>query len=216
MSLLAEVVGTLQEQGVKHAVVGAAAMAVHGVGGSTLDIALLTTDARVLDHAGWKPIEQQASIVIRTGESEEPLAGVVRLSREGERDVELVVGRAQWQNACVERAEPRDIDGVAVPVVSVPDLILLKLYAGASQDKSDIEQVLGVSQSPADVATVGKRIHALPEASRELWQQLRELRRNQRKRAARRPREKAVEPLEHAQEGASKPKSSPRHRRPRE
>jgi hypothetical protein len=47
MSLLRDVVETLQREGIRHALIGAAAMVVHGVSRATADIDLLTIDAGV-------------------------------------------------------------------------------------------------------------------------------------------------------------------------
>ncbi|MGH7356491.1 MAG: hypothetical protein ACRELS_18185 [Candidatus Rokuibacteriota bacterium] len=61
----------------------------------------------------------------------------------------------------------REIDGVSVPVVAAADLVLLKLYAGGSQDMWDIEQLLAGPGRAALVA--GVVLPALPEDARRLW-----------------------------------------------
>jgi hypothetical protein len=60
-----------------------------------------------------------------------------------------------------------------LPVVQRSDLILLKLYAGGSQDKWDIEQLLAIDSSPEVVSSLDPRVGALPARSRELWASLR-------------------------------------------
>lgn len=48
MSLLRDVVAVLEANGVDHALIGAAAMAVHGVSSATAAVDLLTVDDKVL------------------------------------------------------------------------------------------------------------------------------------------------------------------------
>jgi hypothetical protein len=52
-------------------------------------------------------------------------------------------------------------------VVQAADLILLKLYAGGSQDKWDIEQLLAVR--PALVQDVTPRLDVLSGREKRLW-----------------------------------------------
>ena len=48
-SLLRRVHERLEESGIGHAVIGAAALAIHGISRSTFDLDLLVTDRRALD-----------------------------------------------------------------------------------------------------------------------------------------------------------------------
>jgi hypothetical protein len=63
----------------------------------------------------------------------------------------------------------RTIEGVAVPVVTATDLILLKLYAGGPQDAWDIEQLLSSGDRSMLVAAVEAALPILPEDSRRVW-----------------------------------------------
>jgi hypothetical protein len=58
-------------------------------------------------------------------------------------------------------------------VVGAADLVLLKLYAGGSQDCWDIEQLLADVDTAAIVAQVDSRIAMLPAHAAELWRRLR-------------------------------------------
>jgi hypothetical protein len=171
VTLLERVAAILSARGVRHALIGAAALAVHGVSRSTLDQDLLVHDRGILDSDFWAELSGVASVDIRTGDPDDPLAGVVRVSDEGERVVDVVVGRYRWQQHVVERATT--IGDYQLPVVQRPDLILLKLYAGGSQDKWDIEQLLAIDSSAETLKSVDGRIASLPARSRELWGTLR-------------------------------------------
>ncbi len=116
-----------------------------------------------------------ASLRIRAGGPEAPLAGLVRLSRAGDRPVDLVVGRDAWQREILRRAPVLPLLGGQVPIALAADLVLLKLYAGGLQDAWDIQQLLASDPKLASAVTpqVEARIAALPPRCRELWADLR-------------------------------------------
>lgn len=126
MNLLREVVDRLRQEGIRHALIGAAAMAVHGVSRSTVDVDLLTVDPRSLEAELWAPVAGDGvTLRILKGDFDDPLAGSVRLSAPGERMVDVVVGRHGWQAEIVEHAEPVTIGGLELPVVGPAGLVLL-------------------------------------------------------------------------------------------
>jgi hypothetical protein len=168
--LLAAAARLLRDGGTPFALIGAAAMAVHGVSRSTLDLDLLVTDARCLDAASWHGIGSlDVTVDARRGDQSDPLAGVVRLRAPEEAPVDVVVGRFRWQAALVERAVPAEVEGEMIPVARRDDLILLKLFAGGPQDAWDIAQLLDTEERDAVVAGVDARIGELPDDARALW-----------------------------------------------
>lgn len=175
MKLLRLVTSVLEAARVPYALVGAGAMAAHGVGRSTLDLDLLTTSPSVLSEPFWKNLASEGVRAdVRHGDSEDPLAGVVRLDMEGEAPVDLVVGRSSWQEGVIDRAVRTDIGELAVPVAIAADLILLKLYAGGSQDSWDVEQLLAAARDgSALVRDVQSRLIDLPPEADALWARLR-------------------------------------------
>lgn len=172
MTLLAAVGTLLEERRIPYALIGAAALAVHGVSRSTLDQDLLVTDASVLDPAAWTRLAASAQCDIRHGDADDPLRGVIRITAGGERDVDIVVGRHRWQRDLLARALPITLDGRIVPVARPADLILLKLYAGGSQDRWDIEQLLALDSSVEAAAEVTRAVPALPRRCQDLWSEL--------------------------------------------
>jgi hypothetical protein len=149
-------------------------MAAHGAPRSTVDLDLLTTDLRALETSLWTPLRDAGAVVqARRGDFEDPLAGVVRAVASGERAVDVIVGRFSWQESIIERALPVTIQESDVPVAEPADLILLKLYAGGSQDRWDIEQLLAAQQSEGLEDLVEERLVWLPRECADLWQDLR-------------------------------------------
>jgi hypothetical protein len=174
VTLLAATVGRLRERGTRFALIGAAALAVHGVSRATRDLDLLVVDGACLDPAYWAPLAASGiEADVRRGDAADPLAGVVRLRRAQESPVDLVVGRHPWQADVLAGAVETDVLGVAVPVAGRADLILLKLFAAGPQDAWDVEQLLAGPERAATVAAVDRRVIALPEDSRTLWGRLR-------------------------------------------
>lgn len=97
---------------------------------------------------------------------------MVRFRVAGPAAVDLIVGRSGWQRRAVERAQPARLGSVDLTVVSVADLILLKLYAGGTQDRWDIEQRLEANRDELVLPTIATEIHELPPESRALWHSL--------------------------------------------
>ncbi len=166
MSLLSATSGHLERAGVRHALIGAAALARHGVARATADIDLLTLDPRVLAASFWRQLEGVAADC-RMGDAEDPLAGVVRVSAPGETGIDVVVGKSSWQAGVLERAIPTRIGDAQVPVATAVDLVVLKLYAGGPQDAWDVDQLMAFD--PTLEARVAAAIVPMPEAIQHVW-----------------------------------------------
>lgn len=167
MTLGERVTAALETHGIAHAMIGATALAASGVARSTLDLDLLTLDALVLDPQVWTAIRAAGvEVEVRRGDLEDPLAGVVRLSMANERPVDIILGRYAWQRRAVERA--RQLPNGS-KVVQARDLVLLKLYAGGTQDLWDIRQLVAVVDDSSLVADVESDLGDLPATARALW-----------------------------------------------
>lgn len=148
-------------------------MAVRGVARGTRDLDLLTVAAECLQPLTWSALPASITTHIQRGDAQDPLAGIVRFTTEGLTPVDLVVGKSAWQRGILDRAEMLEVDGVVVPVATVADLILLKLYAGGPQDAWDIAQLLDVESDRGAVeASVERRLVALPDECRRLWSRI--------------------------------------------
>jgi hypothetical protein len=173
VTLLAAITDLLRRRGTRHALIGAAALAVHGVSRATRAIDLLVADPACLEPTYWAPLDPAtATVAIHPGDAEDPLAGAVRVRGPAGPPLDVLVGRGSWVAGVLDRASVHEIEGVAIPVVSRADLVLLKLYAGGPQDAWDIEQLL-VEADAATLAEVEDRVSALPAEARRLWQRIR-------------------------------------------
>jgi hypothetical protein len=170
--LVARVSQALERSEIPHALIGAGALAVHGVARSTADIDLLTTHPASLDEGTWRELgSARARVEIRRGDDSDPLLGVVRVSSPGERPVDVVVGRAPWQASIIERARSARVGDTTLRIVTAPDLVLLKLFAGGPQDAWDIDQLL--ERTPALIPEVDALVTKLPTDCAVLWERIR-------------------------------------------
>ena len=174
LKLLAAVCAALDAAAIPYALIGAGALTVHGVGRSTLDLDLLTTDPSVLAAGFWRRrMTGGASADVRRGDSDDPLAGVVRFGAADEAPVDLVVGRSEWQSRILRRAQRLSLGRIALPVAGAADLILLKLFAGGSQDAWDIVQVLAAGDASSLATDVESRLPELPPEAAAFWWRIR-------------------------------------------
>lgn len=108
MSLLRDVVALLEAERIPHALIGAAAMALHGVSRATADVDFLIVDARALKRELWSGLESRGvSVRLLKGDADDPLAGSVRLTLSGDRIVDVVVGRYPWQRELIQGVDRR-------------------------------------------------------------------------------------------------------------
>jgi predicted nucleotidyltransferase len=175
VSLLAEVVAVLREKGIDHALIGAAAMAIHGVSRATVDVDLLTVDTRVLQADLWSGFGvRDISVRVLEGDSDDPLAGSVRLEAGGGEVVDVVVGRYKWQGEILASSQVLSVGEVEIPVVHPAGLVLLKLHAGGPKDAWDITSLAEAHEQWVSIRDeVEKLLDRLPTESRRLWERLR-------------------------------------------
>jgi len=170
MNLLKLVSGILQEQGIEFVVIGASALAIHGVSRSTIDIDLMTIDPLALKSTLWTGLDAHGiTTEIRHGDGDDPLRGVVRFECPNQRPIDLIVGHGGWQARIFERPEMAVIEGFELPIVGKVDLILLKLFAGGPQDQWDISRLLSTDGSDSLRRTIEQKLLDLPPALRSVW-----------------------------------------------
>ncbi len=161
----------LDRDGISHAVIGAVALAVHGVLRASDDVDLLVMDRRCLEAPTWSDVENAGvGVDIRRGDSDDPLAGVTRLLPATGTRIDIVVGRSAWQQTILARAPRVPLLGGHVPVALPVDLVLLKLYAGGPQDAWDVQQMLDAVPNLA--LEVEPAITVLPKECTALWRQI--------------------------------------------
>jgi hypothetical protein len=171
LSLLDQTLSHLSEKGIASALIGGFALAAHGVARATEDVDLLVLDRSVLAHDFWEGWENATEVEIRRGDLDDPLAGVVRLRRDGE-VVDLVVGREAWMQGVLDRRREVNLSSRLLPTVTRADLVLLKLFAGGPQDLLDVELLLAAADASGLQAEVEQRLEGRRGVLLETWQRV--------------------------------------------
>lgn len=145
-------------------------MAAYKIVRFTGDADLLVVDEAVLSPTFWHDF--QAELRVAYGDSDDPFAGAVELTRPDQIRVDVLVGRMAWQTRILQRVMWRRLGGVRVPVLQLPDLILTKLFAGGVQDRADVHFLLS-ALTPRERRQLAARLPVLPEEARQLYRELR-------------------------------------------
>jgi len=169
LSLLDRILADLAAKEIPAAIIGALALAAHGVVRASEDLDLLVLDRSVLQRGFWADWEASSKIEIRRGDPDDPLAGVVRVRADSE-IVDLVVGREPWMPAVLERRIEIQLGPRVLPIVSRADLVLLKLFAGGPQDLLDVELLLAAH--PGDLKAEVERYLKGRSALEKTWKNL--------------------------------------------
>jgi len=174
LKLLSEVCDVLDHAGVSHALIGASALAVHGVARSTLDVDLLVITPAVSRVEAWQKLRDTGAVVeVRLGDFDDPLSAVVRIERDENYPVDVIVGKYAWQAEVIDRAVPCAFAGLDLRVAQVADLVLLKLFAGGPADRLDIIRLLLVAPDTGALNDdVRSRLSVLDDDAGRLWKRL--------------------------------------------
>lgn len=138
----------IADEGARSAVIGAIAMAVHGHARSTMDLDLATeldpgaqlTRMRADFEARGYQVE------LNLPDADDPLGGVLTIAGQDFDDVQVV----NFHNPLSMRETPASralddaipLEGTQLRIVTVEDLVLLKLYAGGLKSLADIAGLL--------------------------------------------------------------------------
>jgi hypothetical protein len=79
-------------------------------------------------------------------------------------DIDVVLAGPGPEEGILGRAQEMTIAGLKVPVVSVEDLLVLKVLAGRGKDLDDVEGLIGVKGSVLDARVVRRRLRQLERA----------------------------------------------------
>jgi len=159
-------------------VIGATALATHGLVRSTADLDLLAVDELIIAGRTWTEARKGTiGIDVRAGDEHDPLRGVVRIGPSARVPVDIVVIAGRWARRIVDRSigpgGMRSVfSGFELPVARLSDILLLKLYAAATDEVEDAELFLRHPTAPAVMDEVANEIAYMPRDCRERWARL--------------------------------------------
>ena len=183
LEVAARVAMILDGLGVPSALIGAAALAVHGFPRATdnVDLAVATDPFTVLREAQQR-ITAALHVTARlvTPGADDPLGGVLSITGDDFDPVQVVnflntlATRPNPGEEAVRTAQPGIVTGTALRVVDLPHLVALKLYAGGYKSRLDVLALL--DRNPGLDCDETARICArfgLDEAWRDLLAEMR-------------------------------------------
>ena len=137
---------------IRYAVIGGYAVAAWGEERATRDVDLLcdASDSKVLISA---LNEEHLHPEHRIGDEEDPISQVIRIALgtlAEPSEVDILIGIRGAPAGILDRARVVRIEGLAVPVASPEDMIILKLLGGSGRDLEDARSIVQVQGDRLD------------------------------------------------------------------
>jgi predicted nucleotidyltransferase len=150
--LMADIAESLARRGVRYAVIGAMAAAVHGVVRASLDadaiVALQVREAQALRQS---LLEEGYEVAFKTGDVDDPIPGLLEIrDRYGNR-VDLLLGLRGMDPELLDRTRQVRFGGADLAIVSREDFIAMKAFAGGPVDLADARAVVDLDRESLDL-----------------------------------------------------------------
>ena len=150
--LMADVAEILASQGVRYAVIGAMAAAVHGVVRASLDadavVTLQVQEARALRQS---LIDTGYEAQLRVGDVDDPIPALLEVrDRHGNR-VDLLVGLRGMDPEALNRTRQVALAGATLEIVGREDFVAMKAFAGGPVDLADARAVIELERGSLDL-----------------------------------------------------------------
>ncbi|HUE88325.1 MAG TPA: hypothetical protein VMO26_19795 [Vicinamibacterales bacterium] len=153
--LLADLAGAFDTLGIRWYLFGAQAAIVYGVARLTADVDV-TIGAPGLPTAEWLAVLETHGFERRFADpafvERTRVVPVVHLP--SGLPVDIVIAGPGLEEDFLRRAVVQTIDGVAVPVVEIADLLILKVLAGRPKDLEDVVTLCRIHRDDIDAARV--------------------------------------------------------------
>jgi predicted nucleotidyltransferase len=149
---MADVAELLAKQGVRYAVIGAMAAAVHGVVRASLDadavVALQVRDAQALRQS---LVDEGYEAALRTGDVDDPIPALLEVKdRHGNR-VDLLIGLRGMDPELMNRTRQVRLAEAVLEIVGREDFIAMKAFAGGPVELADARAVIEQDRRSLDV-----------------------------------------------------------------
>jgi predicted nucleotidyltransferase len=150
--LMADVAESLAKRGVRYAVIGAMAAAVHGVVRASLDAdAIVAMHVREAQALRQSLIEEGYEATLRTGGVDDPISGLLEIKdRHGNR-VDLLLGLRGMDPELLNRTRQVRLAEAVLEIVGREDFIAMKAFAGGPVDLADAHAVIELDRESLDL-----------------------------------------------------------------
>jgi predicted nucleotidyltransferase len=150
--LMADVAESLARRGIRYAVIGAMAAAVHGVVRASLDadaiVALQVREARALQQS---LIDEGYEVALRTGDVDDPIPGLLEIKDRHANRVDLLLGLRGMDPELMNRTRQVRLGESMLAIISREDFIAMKAYAGGPVDLADARAVVELDRRSLDL-----------------------------------------------------------------
>ena len=150
--LMADVAELLAKQGVRYAVIGAMAAAVHGVVRASLDadavVALQVREAQALRTA---LVEEGYEAVLRTGGVDDPIPALLEVNDSHGNRVDLLIGLRGMDPELMNRTRQVRFADATMEIVGRENFIAMKAFAGGPVDLADARAVIDLDRESLDL-----------------------------------------------------------------
>lgn len=151
LEVVARIVRLLDARGLRSALVGAAALAVHGYSRATEDVDIgVATPSLELLRACAEDIRAALGLVVDVTmpDADDPLGGVITIHGAAIRQVQVInfvnpigMGDHPGREAIAQSFDVK-LGGATASVVDLAHLVAMKLYAGGMKSKADVVELL--------------------------------------------------------------------------
>jgi predicted nucleotidyltransferase len=150
--LMADVAESLAGQGIRYAVIGAMAAAVHGVVRASLDAdAVVVLQVREAQALRQSLVAAGYEAVLRTGDIDDPIPALLEVKdRHGNR-VDLLIGLRGMDPELTNRTRQVRLMETILEIVGREDFIAMKAFAGGPVDLADARAVIDLDRESLDL-----------------------------------------------------------------
>ncbi|MBS4026676.1 MAG: nucleotidyltransferase [Clostridia bacterium] len=161
-SSMTKVAEILSNDNISFCLIGGYAVSIWGAVRSTLDIDLLIMVNKTQQTALINLFnKEQYEVELRKSDIFDPIGDVLNSNILGI-PVQLICSRYQWEEDMINRAVAiRISDDLELPVISVEDLIIMKLRGGSIIDFYDVNNLIDIRKSELDIEYLKKMIEKL-------------------------------------------------------
>jgi len=149
---MVDVAELLSKQGVRYAVIGAMAAAVHGVVRASLDadavVALQVREAQALRQS---LVDEGYEAALRTGDVDDPIPALLEVKDAHGNRVDLLIGLRGMDPELMNRTRQVRLAEAVLEIVGREDFIAMKAFAGGPVDLADARAVIEQDRRSLDV-----------------------------------------------------------------
>ena len=150
--LFLDVVEILQREKVAYAVIGAFALAVHGMVRATMDVdAVVSAAPKQLANLQAAFASAGFLTELRRGDPDDPIPAILVLRDSYDNQVELLGGLRGMDPEVFSRTVEIPLKGTNLRIVGREDFIAMKCFAGGPQDIVDARSAYRSAQGPLDL-----------------------------------------------------------------